>query len=88
MAAAKGIIVHHPEVQHRNLIDSLKLPALERCNHQLHINKNDAVVISSDSRVIPGTPNNGTPYGKFPVLFPYLQGFLWEWYGNSMGNLP
>ena len=27
----------------------------------------------------------GPPYGKFPILFPYLWGFLWEWYGNSMG---
>ena len=24
------------------------------------------------SRVIPGTPTNGTPYGKLPIPFPYL----------------
>ena len=26
----------------------------------------------------------GPPYGKLPILFPYFQGFLWEWYGKSM----
>ena len=23
----------------------------------------------------------GPPCGKLPILFPYLQGILWEWYG-------
>ena len=23
-------------------------------------------------KVIPGTPNNGTPYGNLPIPFPYL----------------
>ena len=39
-----------------------------------------------ESKVIPGTPTSGPPYGKLPMLFPYLQGFLWGWYGNSMGK--
>ena len=39
-----------------------------------------------ESKVIPGTPTSGPPYGKLPIQFPYLQGFLWGWYGNSMGK--
>ena len=35
-----------------------------------------------------GPPIMGPPYGKLPIPFPYLWGFLWEWYGNSMGSLP
>ena len=32
----------------------------------------------SVSRVIPGTPKDmGPPYGKLPIQFPYLLGFLW-----------
>ena len=25
------------------------------------------------------------PSYKLPIPFPYFKGFLWEWYGSSMG---
>ena len=40
------------------------------------------------SRVIPGTPKDmGPPYGKFPILFPYLLGIrkMGVGLGNNMG---
>ena len=27
----------------------------------------------------------GPPSYKLPIPFPYFKGFLWEWYGSSMG---
>ena len=35
-----------------------------------------------------GPPILGPPFGKLPILFPYLWGFIWEWYGNSMERGP
>ena len=29
------------------------------------------MILLTESRVIPGTPNHGTPIGKLPILFPY-----------------
>ena len=41
---------------------------------------------SMKSRVIPGTPNNGTPLWEASHTIPISLGILdWEWYGNSMG---
>ena len=38
------------------------------------------------SRVIPGTPNNGTPLWEASHAIPISLGIReWEWYGNSMG---
>ena len=28
----------------------------------------------------------GPPSYKLPIPFPYFKGFLWEWYGSSMGT--
>ena len=32
-----------------------------------------------------GPPIAGPPSHKLPIPFPYFKGFLWEWYGSSMG---
>ena len=32
-----------------------------------------------------GPPIVGPPSHKLPIPFPYFKGFLWEWYGSSMG---